>query len=340
MKRVLIIYTGGTIGMAADEKTGKLAPLNFKNLLKELPELNQFKFAVDSVSTKEIVDSSNANPALWEELIDIIESQYNDYVGFVILHGTDTMAYTACALSYGIQNLDKPIVITGAQLPLKVIRTDGKENLISAIEIAGTAPFLHEVALYFEYQLLRGNRSQKISSSHFDAFKSPNYPQLAESGIEVFYAKKNIQKSKGKVTFSKGFSSNILVLTLYPGIDLSKWRNILENSGIKILIIRSFGAGNAPTSDQHFFAMLQYCIDNKIVAINTSQCPEGHVKTPSYETGLWQSQYHVVPGADLTFEAAVVKSMYLAEKLEYNTLQSALSTAIAGELSLSKTKKS
>lgn len=338
MKKVLIIYTGGTIGMAAEEKTGKLAPLNFKNLAKELPELNQFDFVVDSVSTKDIIDSSNANPKLWKEIIDIIQDNYSKYVGFVVLHGTDTMAFTACALSFGIQNLDKPVVITGAQLPLRVIRTDGKENLISAIEIAGTADFLHEVAIYFEYQLLRGNRSQKVSSSHFDAFRSPNYPALAESGIKVFYDKPKIQSKNGELRFDSNFSNKILVFTLYPGIDLSKWQKMLVGSGIKILIIRSFGSGNAPTSDEFFFAMLEYCKANDIVVLNTSQCPEGAVNTPSYETGLWQTQFDVVPGYDLTFEAAVVKSMFLAEKLDIQALKLALNTSIAGELTNSDLK--
>lgn len=333
MKKVLIIYTGGTIGMAAEEKTGKLAPLNFNNLLKELPELNQFDFSVETVSTQTIVDSSNANPTLWAELIDIIRTQYNRYNGFVVLHGTDTMAFTACALSFGLQGLGKPVVLTGAQLPLRVIRTDGKENLISAIEIAGTADFLHEVAIYFEYELLRGNRAQKVSSSHFDAFKSPNYPALAESGIKIMYDRSKIHAHKGELNFDSSFSNKILVLTLYPGIDLSKWQKIIVDSGVKIVIIRSFGSGNAPTSDEHFFAMLTYCQSHNIVVLNTSQCPEGSVATPSYETGLWQTKFDVVPGADLTFEAAVVKSMFLAEKHEGTELKMALKSPIAGELS-------
>lgn len=319
--------------MAAEEKTGKLAPLNFNNLLKELPELNQFDFSVETVSTKQIVDSSNANPSLWEELIEIIRTQYHAYNGFVVLHGTDTMAFTACALSYGLQNLDKPVVLTGAQLPLRVIRTDGKENLISAIEIAGTADFLHEVAIYFEYELLRGNRSQKVSSSHFDAFKSPNYPSLAESGIKIVYDLSKIQKNGGNVEFDSSFSNEILVVTLYPGIDLSKWHKIVVDSGVKVVIIRSFGSGNAPTSDNHFFEMLAYCQTENIVVLNTSQCPEGAVTAPSYETGMWQTKYDVVPGADLTFEAAVVKSMFLAGKLKGSALKTALKSPIAGELS-------
>jgi L-asparaginase len=334
MKKVLIIYTGGTIGMAAEEKTGKLAPLNFKNLLKELPELNQFDFSVDTISTDLIVDSSNANPKLWEEIIEIIRTQYNHYNGFVVLHGTDTMAFTACALSFGLQNLNKPVVITGSQLPLRVIRTDGKENLISAIEIAGTADFLHEVAIYFEYELLRGNRAQKVSSSHFDAFKSPNYPALAESGIKIVYDRSKIHKNTQELRFDSSFSNKILVLTLYPGIDLSKWHKIIVDSGVKVVIIRSFGSGNAPTSDEHFFAMLAYCQDQEIVVLNTSQCPEGAVSAPSYETGLWQTKFEVVPGADLTFEAAVVKSMFLAEKFKGNALKEALKSPIAGELSI------
>ncbi|HTA62293.1 MAG TPA: asparaginase domain-containing protein, partial [Bacteroidia bacterium] len=225
MNKILLIYTGGTIGMMQDAKTGSLRPFDFKSLTKQVPELSRFNLDLHSVSFKKPIDSSNMHPRVWVELVDIIEKNYSKFDGFVILHGSDTMAYTASALSFMLQNLSKPVILTGSQLPIGIIRTDGKENLITAIEIAAAKnkqdkALVPEVAIYFEYELFRGNRTFKYNSAHFDAFQSPNYPTLAEAGVEIIYNANYIAKaSTKKLSAYKNLDNDIIVLNLFPGIS-------------------------------------------------------------------------------------------------------------------------
>lgn len=335
MKKVLLIYTGGTIGMASDPETGKLSPIDLSKILKVIPEIAQFDFEIDTLSVQTPIDSSEVNPVFWDDLVEMISANYDNYRGFVIMHGTDTMAFTASALSYALQGLQKPVVITGSQLPLGVIRTDGKENLISAIEIAGTATSIKEVVVYFEYQLYRGNRVQKVSSAHFDAFRSPNYPALAECGIGIYYNEYLFLQHNKEPKFQKGFSNELLVITLYPGINLKGWRAILESSSVRAIIIRSFGSGNAPINNQYFKEMLKYCEQNQIMVVNSSQCPEGEISADTYETGNWQKKYGVCSAQNMTFEATVTKLMFvLHNNKSYTSLCAAFNENLAGEFSI------
>src|ERR1700758_2578872 len=289
MNKILLIYTGGTIGMMQDAKTGSLRPFDFKSLTKQVPELSRFNLDLHSVSFKKPIDSSNMHPRVWVELADIIEKNYNKYDGFVVLHGSDTMAYTASALSFMLENLKKPVILTGSQLPIGIIRTDGKENLITAIEIAAAKnkqgkPLVPEVAIYFEYELFRGNRTLKYNSAHFDAFQSPNYPQLAEAGVSISYNFSAIGKTNNKkLVVHKNLDNDIVVLNLFPGISKKITQAVLNIRGIKAIVLHSFGAGNAPTDDW-FIAYLSYAISKGIIIYNVTQCLEGRVIQGKYET--------------------------------------------------------
>ena len=253
--KILIIYTGGTIGMVEDHISKTLKPFDFNQINKELPELRKIKCHIDAVSFKNPIDSSNVSPVIWEKIGDYINSKYNDYDGFVVLHGTDTMSYTASALSFMFQNLSKPIIFTGSQLPIGMVRTDGKENLITAIEIAASKregePIVQEVAIYFEYQLYRANRTTKISSEHFEAFKSYNFPSLAEAGIDINYNFNSLYRPKKKrLSYFKGFDSRILIIVFFPGISEKNINNQLENTFAKVIILMTYGSGNIPLSNQ------------------------------------------------------------------------------------------
>src|SRR6218665_1677860 len=245
---VLLIYTGGTIGMMHDARSGELKPFDFKSLTQQIPELNKFDIRLSSISFKKPIDSSNMHPEVWVELAEIIESRYAEFDGFVILHGSDTMSFTASALSFMLENLKKPVVLTGSQLPIGIIRTDGKENLITAIEIAGAReknkPVITEVCIYFEYKLYRGNRTFKYNSQHFDAFKSPNYPALAEAGVHIDYNKTARWKAPAKtLKVHTRLDNDIAVLKLFPGISKKITSSIINTPGIKAIILETFGAG-------------------------------------------------------------------------------------------------
>jgi L-asparaginase len=337
---VLLIYTGGTIGMMHDVHSGELKPFDFKSLSKQIPELNKFDIQLSSIAFKHPIDSSNMHPDVWIELAGMIEKSYSQYDGFVILHGSDTMSFTASALSFMLENLNKPVVLTGSQLPIGIIRTDGKENLITAIEIAGAREkgkaIVREVCIYFEYKLYRGNRTFKYNSQHFDAFKSPNYPELAEAGVNIKYNHNALLKPGNKnLKIHRSLSNDIAVLKLFPGISRKIVAAIINAPRVKAVILETFGAGNA-TTQSWFTEELQMAISRGVTVLNITQCREGQVIQGMYETSSHLKKIGVIGGADLTFESAVTKLMFLlGQNYSNKKIQKLLQTNLRGELSTS-----
>jgi L-asparaginase len=339
MTKVLLIYTGGTIGMMQNPETGALKPFDFRFLTREVPELKRLNVKLESVAFKKPIDSSNMHPKVWVEMAQVIEKNYDTFDGFVILHGSDTMAYTASALSFMLENLAKPVILTGSQLPIGIIRTDGKENLITAIEIAAAKkngrPLVPEVAIYFEYELFRGNRTLKYNSAHFDAFISPNYPVLAEAGVTIEYKENYIQRgSKKKLNVYKNMDTNIAVLSLFPGINQKTVSCVLSNPDVKAVIIETFGAGNAST-EKWFIDELKTAIKRGVIIFNVTQCLEGRVIQGKYETSSQLKQIGVTGGEDITMEAAVTKLMFLlGQKLPAAKIKRMLGENLRGEISI------
>lgn len=314
---ILLVYTGGTIGMVENPQTGSLEPLNFDHLESNFPELQRFKFRIDRIVFSPAIDSSEITPDHWRKIVHIIEDNYNDYDGFVILHGTDTMAYTASAISFMIENLSKPIVFTGAQLPIGKLRTDAKENLITALEIAADKdswgnPIVPEVSIFFQNDLLRGNRSTKINADNFNAFKSYNYPNLGKSGIQIRYDKKHIlQPDYGKkVKFHYQMDGRIAVLKLFPGLDRQTVQTILNVKEVKAIILETYGSGNAPLSEW-FLDAIRDAVKRGVIILNISQCKIGMVDMQRYETGQELLRAGVISGYDSTIESAITKLMFL-----------------------------
>ncbi|MFP4556525.1 MAG: asparaginase [Bacteroidales bacterium] len=337
--KILIIYTGGTIGMKENPETGALAPFNFNQIQEEVPELKKFGYELHTVSFDPLIDSSDITPEFWVKLADIIQENYNTYNGFVVLHGTDTMSFSASALSFMLENLSKPVVFTGSQLPIGKLRTDGKENLISAVEIAAAAsngqPLVPEVTIFFENQLFRGNRTTKHNAEHFDAFRSDNYPVLAIAGISIKYNFAHIYypTHKRELTVHTHFNRNVAVLKLFPGIQPSMVDSILDNPELKGVVLETFGAGNA-SSSPWFVKKIEETVKRGVVVLNVTQCEAGKVDMDKYENGLLLKRAGVASGADLTFEAAIVKLMFLLGKsYSFNHLRAAIEISISGEIS-------
>jgi L-asparaginase len=335
---ILIIYTGGTIGMVHDPHTGSLVPIDFRHLSDHVPELQKFGYELHSISFDPVNDSSNIDPSVWVKIADIIEKGYDDFDGFVILHGTDTMAYTASALSFMLENLGKPVILTGSQLPIGLLRTDGRENLITAIEIAAAMendlPAVPEVCIFFDNKLTRGNRTTKMSAEHFDAFNSPNYRPLAEVGLHLKYYNNLISyPSEGqKLIVHKRFDTNVAILKLFPGINRKLLNAVTKTEGLRGLIIETFGSGNAPTY-QWFLDDLKHYIDNGGIILNVTQCPGGSVEMGLYETSRQMLATGVVSGKDITSEASVTKLMHLLGRYESREkVIESLNKSLAGEI--------
>lgn len=339
-KSVLIIYTGGTIGMVNDPETGALCPFNFERIAKTVPEIKEFGFSIDSYTLPEIIDSSDLKPALWAELCEIILENYDKYNGFVILHGTDTMAYSASALSFMLNNLTKPVVFTGSQLPIGTIRTDGRENLVAALEIAAATiedkAVVPEVSILFGAKLFRGNRTTKINAESFNAFQAFNYPPLAEIGIHIHYNYGAINYSPRPKPISAftEMDTNIAILQLFPGIQTVLIDAVINTPGLKGLILETYGSGNAPT-DNCFLNKIKEASEKGIIIYNVTQCQGGTVEMGRYETSRKLLKYGVSSGYDITTEAAVCKMMHLLAKYpSLNEVKKYLNSSIKGEITM------
>jgi len=335
---VLLIYTGGTIGMMADPRTGVLRPMDLAHLEEQVPELERMNIRLESVAFEKPIDSSDMRPTDWVHIARLIRDGYEGFDGFVVLHGSDTMAYTASALSYLLEGLSKPVILTGSQLPIGTIRTDAKENLITAIEIAAAQDeqgraLVPEVAIYFEYRLLRGNRTVKVHAERFEAFRSPNWPVLAEAGVHIRYDRAAIlPQRQGPLKVHETLDDHVAVIRLFPGIRAEWVRHALATPGLRAVVLTTFGSGNGPT-DPGFISALHHARDRGIELLNVTQCVGGRVEQGRYVTSRTFNELGVVPGADITIEAAVTKAMFLLGRgLGGEAFATAFTTPLAGEM--------